>query len=532
MQSMDANSSNLFDALPDLLFVLDRNGNIVTVNDAVTRRLGYARKELIGNSILMFHPEERRDEAAEIVLRMMRGQEEHCLIPVQSKDGMSIPVETRVVPGRWDDQDVLLGVCRDISAVKLSEEKFSKTFHATSAIMAISTLEEGRFIEVNDAFLKVLGFSREEVIGKTAADLNIFSDPSHRSGALMDLVGRGSLRDYELSLRDKNGKLRYGLFSVETLYIQDSLCLLTTMIDTTERKRMEEDLRHSQDRWKFALEGAGDGVWDWDAATNQVHYSTQWKAMLGYSDDEISGTLDEWDRRIHHDDRAAAYADLERHFRGETEIYQNEHRMLCNDGSYKWILDRGKVIEWTENGKPRRVIGTHTDITERKRVQEELTRHRNRLEELVRERTEDLENKAQALQELNAALKVLLQQRDGDRKELEDRYVSNIKNLILPYVEKLKKTRLDDRQASYLGILETHLDEITAPLMKNLQQFNLTPTEVHVASLIKDGKSSKDIAEIMMVSAGTIDNHRKNIRKKLGLNKAKANLQSKLASIG
>ena len=531
MQSKDANFSSLFDTLPDLLFVLDRKGNIVAANDAVTCRLGYAGEELIGNSVLMVHPAERREEAAENVLRMLRGQEEHCLIPVQSKDGMSIPVETRVVPWRWNDQDVLLGICRDISAVKLSEEKFSKTFHATAALMAISTFEEGQFIDVNDAFLNSLGFSREEVIGKTAADLKIYRDPSHRRTVLADLAKRGSLRDYEVPLRDKEGNLLYGLFSAETLFIQDSLCLLTTMIDITERKRMEEDLRYSQERWKFALEGAGDGVWDWDSATNQVHYSMQWKAMLGYSDHEISDTLDEWDRRIHPDDRAAAYADLEHHFRGDTEIYHNEHRMLCKDGSYKWILDRGKIIEWTEDGKPRRVIGTHTDITERKRAQEELTRHRNSLEAMVAERTKELEDKTQSLQELNAALKVLLQQRDADRKELEERYVANIKNLILPYVEKLKKTRLDERQGSHLGILETHLDEIISPLMKNLQQFNLTPTEVHVASLIKDGKSSKDIAAIMMVSTGTIDNHRKSIRKKLGLNRVKANLQIRLAAI-
>ncbi|MDP3283220.1 MAG: PAS domain S-box protein, partial [Desulfobacterales bacterium] len=142
--------------------------------------------------------------------------------------------------------------------------------------------------------------------------------------------------------------------------------------DTTDRKRVEKALRESEERWKFALEGAGDGVWDWDAVTNRVYFSNQWKAMLGHASHEVGDTLDEWDRRVHPEDKTTVYADLERHFRRETEIYQNEHRLLCKDGSYKWILDRGKVIEWTEDEKPRRVIGTHTDITERKRAEEAL----------------------------------------------------------------------------------------------------------------------------------------------------------------
>ena len=138
------------------------------------------------------------------------------------------------------------------------------------------------------------------------------------------------------------------------------------------RMKTEEALRESEERWQFALEGAGDGLWDWNAVTNHVYFSKQWKAMLGYTEEDVGDTLAEWDRRVHPDDKAAVYADLERHFRHETEIYQNEHRLLRKDGRYQWVLDRGKVIKWTEDGKPSRVIGTHTDITERKRAEEAL----------------------------------------------------------------------------------------------------------------------------------------------------------------
>ena len=145
----------------------------------------------------------------------------------------------------------------------------------------------------------------------------------------------------------------------------------------------EEALRESEERWQFALEGSRDGVWDWNVVTNEVFFSRRWKEMLGYNDDEISNHLDEWDKRVHPDDKEQCYRDLNRHLNGEVPYYENEHRILCKDGSYKWILDRGKVVSWTETNKPKRVIGTHTDITERKQAEEELRESRELLENIL-----------------------------------------------------------------------------------------------------------------------------------------------------
>ncbi len=138
------------------------------------------------------------------------------------------------------------------------------------------------------------------------------------------------------------------------------------------RRKTEADLRESEERWQFALEGSGDGVWDWDVNTGRVYFSRQWKAMLGFEEDEIGDTFDEWESRVHPDDKAHAHADLERHFAGKVPYYQNEHRMRCKDGTLKWILDRGKVMEWSQDGKPLRVIGIHTDITERRDAEKAL----------------------------------------------------------------------------------------------------------------------------------------------------------------
>jgi diguanylate cyclase (GGDEF)-like protein/PAS domain S-box-containing protein len=139
-----------------------------------------------------------------------------------------------------------------------------------------------------------------------------------------------------------------------------------------ERKRAENALRESEARWKFALEGSGDAIWDWNAQTNSVYFSRQWKAIQGYAEDEIADSLDEWQKHIHPDDREFVYAEINKHLARQTPVYTSEHRILCKDGTYKWVLDRGKVISWTSDHKPLRVIGTHSDITERKRAEEQL----------------------------------------------------------------------------------------------------------------------------------------------------------------
>ena len=135
---------------------------------------------------------------------------------------------------------------------------------------------------------------------------------------------------------------------------------------------LSEAQRLTQDKeitWIYALEGNRDGVWDWNAVTDEVFFSKRWKEMLGYEEDEVANHLSEWEKRLHPDDRDAVYADLNRLLHGETPFYHNEHRLRCKDGSYRWILDRGKIVSWTEDNKPLKVVGTHTDITQRKEIE-------------------------------------------------------------------------------------------------------------------------------------------------------------------
>ncbi len=127
-------------------------------------------------------------------------------------------------------------------------------------------------------------------------------------------------------------------------------------------------------KWKFALQNSGIGFWDWDSKTNKVFYSKESKKIIGFEEDEISSEATEWDSRVHPEDIENYYEDFNKHIIGENPNYENIHRVLHKDNTYRWILDKGKVIEYDENNKPVRIIGTHTDITKQKDAEYSLKR--------------------------------------------------------------------------------------------------------------------------------------------------------------
>jgi len=142
--------------------------------------------------------------------------------------------------------------------------------------------------------------------------------------------------------------------------------------DRTDRKRLEDGLRIAEERWSVALDSAGHGVWDWDAGTDRVFLSDGWKRMFGYRPEEIGDQVAEWRAHIHPDDRARVMTEIARHLAGKTPVYTCEHRVRCHDGSWKWILDRGRVVAHDPDGRARRVVGTHTDLSERRLVENAL----------------------------------------------------------------------------------------------------------------------------------------------------------------
>jgi len=274
-----------------------------------------------------------------------------------------------------------IGTVQDITDRKLSEQilaesegRFREIFNAVSDAIFIHDAETGRILDVNRRMLEMYRLKREEALACEIKDLSAGVPPysSAEAAEKIRLARTEGPQTFVWHARARDGHLFWVEVSLKFALIGSQQRILATVRDINERKQSEAALQESEYRWKFALEGSGDGLWDWNLADNTVFFSRRWKEMLGYSDDEIGNGLDEWEKRIHPDDKAETLATVKAYLDGETPVYQNEHRVSCKDGSWKWILDRGMVVSRDEQGKPLRMIGTHADITERKKAEEQI----------------------------------------------------------------------------------------------------------------------------------------------------------------
>jgi diguanylate cyclase (GGDEF)-like protein/PAS domain S-box-containing protein len=262
----------------------------------------------------------------------------------------------------------------------------------------ISTDTQGVIRTFSATAERLLGYTAEEVIGKLTPailhdtgevatraeeltrDLEITVEPGFDTFVAKARV-TGSPDEREWTYIRKDGTRFPVRLSITALKNDtgEITGYLGVGFDITAQKQDEERLRRSEERWKFALEGAGDGVWDWNVKTSEVIFSRRWKEMLGFAEEEIGTSLDEWSTRVHPDDMPRVMADIQTYIEGKTTVYVNEHRVLCKDGSWKWILDRGMLISRDKDGSPLRMIGTHADITERKNAEVALFKSREAL---------------------------------------------------------------------------------------------------------------------------------------------------------
>jgi DNA-binding CsgD family transcriptional regulator len=203
---------------------------------------------------------------------------------------------------------------------------------------------------------------------------------------------------------------------------------------------------------------------------------------------------------------------------GELEEFLHDYPCHSVEGPHWYYM---RAICMSGPG-PIRVVVSHEEITALK-----LT------EEALRQSQEELIEQKQSLEEANIAMKVLLKQREADKLELEKKVLTNVKDLVLPYVEKLKNTRLTGKDRTLVEIIDTHLQDIISPLLQRFSNAKilLTPQEMQVAALVKDGKTSKEIADVLNVSETTVNFHRKNLRVKFSLTNKRTNLRSYLMSI-
>jgi len=370
-----SNFQKLFETIDDLVFVATRTGQILFSNPAVTRRLGYTSDELRAMTVLDVHPEDRRSDAERILGAMFAGERDSCPIPLETKDGRRIPVETRVWFGDWDGQPCIFGLSKDLTRDAEALQRFNAVFEGNPAPMALTRVDTGQFVDVNRAFVQTLGYSRGEVLGRTSEELGLMVDPSAHRALADQLRGAEPLRGAELQVRTKDGRVLNGSFSGDLVRGQTSDLLITVMSDVTEQRRAEAALVSERERMAHVIAGTNIGTWEWNIREGSVVFNERWADICGYTLAELSPiSIQTWLGLAHPDDLVSSEERLQAHFRGETEFYEVEIRMRHRDGHWVWVHDRGQVMSWSSAGEPLLMFGTHQDITERKEAEAALQR--------------------------------------------------------------------------------------------------------------------------------------------------------------
>ncbi|MGF1521845.1 MAG: PAS domain S-box protein [Leptolyngbyaceae cyanobacterium] len=365
----------------------------IRVNQKLCEMLGYSEAELLSMTFVdIVHPEDLAASQKTIQqLRESRNSNHSTEKRYVCKDGHFFWARTSIslLKGLSQYPDLKAVLIEDITDRKQLELKLQESQKTLSEVFdsAIAGIIRLRFYPDTSIQYDYISPHCEKNFGYTVAELmpdaNLWRSRIHPDDwntiivpTMQSLLSQRepSTHVMEYRFQRKDGSICWILANIFAQWNKTGQYWNVTVVDTdiSDRKRTEEALRESEARWQFALEGAEDGVWDWNAQTDTVFYSRQWKTMLGYAEADVGDRFEDWDSRVHPEDRVQAYAALDKHIRGETPLYQNEHRMRCRDGSYKWILTRGKVIERTPEGAPRRIIGIHTDVSDRRLAEQKI----------------------------------------------------------------------------------------------------------------------------------------------------------------
>lgn len=257
----EKNFRHLVNAFEDMTFIISKRDTIVQANRSAFERLGYSEQELILKSFSGLHPQEEQDDIKNMLLKAQMGNRVLYNGQIIAKNGKPIPIETRLFFGNWSQKEIVFAICQDISLrleseriIRLSEEKFSKAFENNAVMMTISTIEEGKYIDVNDTFLKVIGLKRNDVIGKTTKELGIFPAIEQRERLIKMVLNHGKSQNLETTMVNAKGQTLICQFSAEIIDIQATPCLLVVMVDITLRKQTEQKIIQSEQRFRQLAE--------------------------------------------------------------------------------------------------------------------------------------------------------------------------------------------------------------------------------------------------------------------------------------
>lgn len=528
--------------LHNVIVVVDTDATVIDCNEALSDRLGVGKAGIIGKSLFDLLPPDavktRKGKIAEII-----------------RTKKPIRMEDRVL-GRWYDSTVypvpdehgnvtrIAAFSYDITERVEAEEKLKRSealfrgYFELPLIGIVIAAPEKNFIEANDRACEILGYSREELLCMRWDQLTHPEDLS-RDIANVERVMRGEQPHYstEKRYRRKDGTYIWAMVSVAAVRKPDGDVDYAFAIiqDIDDRKKMEQELvmhrdhlgklvaerteemnreivrrKEKEEQYLALVESIVEWVWETDEHFVITYNSPRVSDYLGYEPEFFLGKTPYDFIPADRVPEVKKYISRRKPFVSMQMPHTDKNgNSVLVEGSGRPYFDRDGVF--------RGYRGSCRDITEQKRAMDLLKEHENQLMA-----------QSETLKETNAALRVLLKQREDDKREMEDMFMSNIKEMVLPYVHRMRKEKMDLRHRAYLDVINTNLNKIMAPFLNRIRQLNFTPKEAEVASLIRDGKTTKEIAEIMGVATSAIDSHRNNIRTKLGLIKKDVNLRSYL----
>lgn len=410
----------------------------------------------------------------------------------------------------------------------------------TSRDLIIITDTNGIITRINPACRDILGYSDDELIGKPVLSITV------AKGTYLCSTGEHIEID-DAYLQQKAGE--YAAFQksgsaslVRSFYVhktgtavpvEQNITFLKNARDQkagsvaiardiTAQMQTLKALQKSEERFRLFFEYAPDAIYLSDIDGTFIDGNAAAEKLVGYHKEELIGSNYFELNILSPDQMPRALELLEKNCDG-LATGPDEFVLTRKNGSTVPVEIR--TYPFDIQGK-QRVLGITRDISERYQAEIRIREAYDRLEQTVQERTRDLE-------EANTALRVMIQHRDNDRSALEDTMLQNIRDLIQPYVKKLHDADLPEQLAAQVALLESNLQNIISPLMRNLslKHLELTKTETEIALLIKDGKRTGDISALLNLSKRTVEFHRSNIRRKCGLNNKKMNLRTFLLSL-